>query len=93
MHRITASQSGSRAHSGGGGRLILDEVDDSKNMQEMKGTAMKGEAFEGAESPQNYGFTSCNAPADKNKNGEITDGAEGFMSFIGGNRGTGSRIS
>jgi phage gp45-like len=86
MHRITASQSGSRAHSAGGGRLILDEVDDSKNMQEMKGTAMKGEAYEGVESPQNYGFTSSNAPADKNKNGEITDGAEGFMSFMGGNR-------
>jgi hypothetical protein len=86
MHRITPSQSGFRSYSGGGGRLVLDETDDKKDMQQMKGTGMKGESFAGVEAPQNYGFTSHNMKADKNKNGEILDGAEGYYSYAGGNR-------
>jgi phage gp45-like len=47
---------------------------------------MKGEAHEGIEAPQNYGFTSVVADATKGKDGQIEQGAEGFMSFIGGSR-------
>ena len=63
-------------------------------MQAMNGSGMKGEAFSGSkdgkfkgpESPQNYGFTSVVADAKKGKDGQIEQSAEGFMSFMGGNR-------
>ena len=55
-------------------------------MQGMKGTAMKGEARKDVESPQNYGFTSVVADAKKGKDGQIEQSAEGFMSYMGGNR-------
>jgi hypothetical protein len=38
------------------------------------------------ESPQNYGFTSVVMDADKDQNGQVSGGAEGFISFCGGNR-------
>jgi phage gp45-like len=67
---------------------MVDTVDDDKFMQEGNNCqGMKGEKWPSSEAPQNYGFTSVIADAEKDgKTGTIKDGAEGFMSFMGGNR-------
>lgn len=84
MHRMTPLQTGFRAHAGGGKRVLVDEANDGETMQEMKGTAMHGESRKNIESPQNYGFSSVVAKAEKDKEGKITGSAEGFMSAVGG---------
>jgi phage gp45-like len=86
MHRQTPLTAGFVGYSGGGARTLIDTIDDGKMMQEMKGTMMFGEARDRVESPQNYGFSSVVLPAKKGKDGQIEESAEGFMSFIGGNR-------
>ena len=86
MHRATPRRSAYRSYVAGGARTIVDQADDKKQMQEMGGNFMKGETREKVEAPQNYGFTSVVNPADKGQDGQITDGAEGFVSFMGGNR-------
>jgi phage gp45-like len=86
MHRQTPLSAGFVGYTGGGSRTLIDTVDDGKMMQEMKGTMMHGEARDSVESPQNYGFSSVVRPATKDENGMIKDGAEGFMSYAGGNR-------
>jgi phage gp45-like len=86
MHRATPLNSSFRAYSAGGARSVVDKVDDKKLMQEMSGNMMRGENRGGMESPQNYGFTSVNMPADKDKDGNISMGSETFISFMGGNR-------
>lgn len=86
MHRATPANSAIRAYSSGGSRSVVDKVDDSKMMQEMGGNFMKGETRDKVESPQNYGFTSVVRPATKGKDGQITESAEAFISFMGGNR-------
>lgn len=86
MHRSTPRSTLNRSHSAGGGRALIGEVDDSTLMQSMKGSGMKGESMEGVESPQNYGFSSVVADATKGKDGQIEACAEGYMSYMGGNR-------
>lgn len=86
MHRSTGANSAQRAYSAGGSRTIIDEVDDGPLMQTMAGNAMKGESRKDVESPQNYGFTSVVADSKKGKDGQIEQSAEGFMSYMGGNR-------
>jgi len=87
MYRHTPLASGFRAYSAGGGRAMIDTIDDSKQMQEPTDTqGMRGEQFSSMEAPQNYGFTSVVADADKGPNGMIKDCAEGFINFMGGNR-------
>jgi phage gp45-like len=61
-------------------------VDDGKLMQEMAGNFMANETRSAIEAAQNYGFTSVVHAATKDAMGKIIDGAETFMSFIGGNR-------
>jgi hypothetical protein len=85
MHRQTPLTAGFVGYSSGGARALIDTIDDSKMMQQMKGSIM-GEAREAVESPQNYGFSSVVRPATKGKDGQIEDCAEGFMSYFGGNR-------
>jgi hypothetical protein len=75
-----------RAYSSGGARSVVDKVNDGPLMQEMAGNFMKGETRDKIESPQNYGFTSVVMPATKGKDGQISESAEAFISFIGGNR-------
>lgn len=86
MHRTDPSAAAFRGYSSGGARCLIDAIDDSTLMQSMSGTAMKGESHKKVESPQNYGFTSVVADATKGKDGQIKGSAEGFMSYIGGNR-------
>ncbi len=86
MHRYTPAGSAYRAYTAGGARSVVHEVDDSKLMQEMAGNFMAGESRQGVESPQNYGFTSVTADAEKDALGKILGGAETFISFMGGNR-------
>lgn len=86
MHRATPLNAAFRAYTAGGARTVIDEADDKKLMQEMKGNFMKGETRGEVESPQNYGFTSHVMPADKDEKGNLKMGAEGFVSFMGGNR-------
>jgi Bacteriophage Mu Gp45 spike protein len=86
MHRATPANSSFRAYSSGGARSVVDKVDDKKLMQEMGGNFMHSETRTEIESPQNYGFTSVVHDAEKDAQGKITDGAETFISFIGGNR-------
>ena len=86
MHRATPLSSSFRAFTGGGTRSAIDEIDDSKLMQEHSGNFMAGESRKGIEAPQNYGFTSVVMPAVKDALGKITDSAEAVISFMGGNR-------
>lgn len=86
MHRVTPLTSAFIAATSGGARSLVDAVEDSPMMQEMKGTFLKGEMRDKIESPQNYGFTSRVLPAKKGKDGQIEEAAEAIISFIGGNR-------
>lgn len=86
MHRAAPFNSATRAYSAGGSRSVVDKVDDKTLMQEMGGNHMKGETNKNIESPQNYGFTSVVMPADKGKDGQVQEGAEAFISYMGGNR-------
>jgi hypothetical protein len=87
MHRMTPVNSAFRAYTAGGARATIDKIDDKKQMQESNDTGgMKNEQFPSMEAPQNYGFTSNVMPADKDDNGEVSDSAEAFLSFPGGNR-------
>lgn len=95
VHRQTGAASAFRAYDGGGARALIDKIDDGTLMQSMMGQGMKGESFspssgggksKGPEAPQNYGFTSVVAKASKGAGGMIKQCAEGFMSFMGGNR-------
>jgi len=84
MHRMTPLQTSHRSFAGGGKKVLVDEANDGETMQEMKGTAMHGESRQKIEAPQNYGFTSVVAKADKDDKGNITGSAEGIMSAMGG---------
>lgn len=86
MHRSTGANTLQRSYGSGGSRTLIDEIDDGPLMQTTKGSAMKGEVHKDVESPQNYGFTSVVADAKKGKDGQIEQCAEGFMSYMGGNR-------
>jgi phage gp45-like len=86
VQRSTPMFTSYRAYSGGGSRTTIHEVDDEQLMQESKGNFTKGETRDKVESPQNYGFTSVVADAEKGKDGQIDSSAEGFVSFMGGNR-------
>jgi Bacteriophage Mu Gp45 spike protein len=86
MHRASPSNTSFRAFSGGGTRSAVDQIDDSKLMQEHSGNFMANETRQGVEAPQNYGFTSVVMPAIKDALGKITDSAEAMISFMGGNR-------
>jgi len=81
---MTPLQTSHRSNAGGGKKVLVDEANDGETMQEMKGTAMHGESRQKIEAPQNYGFTSVVAKADKDDKGNITGSAEGIMSAIGG---------
>ena len=86
MHRASPSNTSFRAFSGGGTRSAVDQIDDSKLMQEHSGNFMANETRQGVEAPQNYGFTSVVMPAVKDALGKITDSAEAMVSFMGGSR-------
>ena len=86
MHRSTGANTLHRSYASGGSRHLVDEVEDKSLMQTTKGNAMKGEVRKDVEAPQNYGFTSVVADATKGKDGQIEQCAEGFMSYLGGNR-------
>lgn len=86
MHRATPLNTSFRAYSSGGARTMISGVDDGKMMQEMAGNFMKGETRDKVESPQNYGFSSVVRAATKDAQGMIKEAAEGFVSFMGGNR-------
>jgi hypothetical protein len=88
MHRATPYDINFRGYSSGGCRTLVDTIADEHLMQESTNSqGMKGESWPTCESPQNYGFTSVVADARKSGNpGKIQQCAEGFMSFIGGNR-------
>jgi hypothetical protein len=55
-------------------------------MQETLGNFMVKEKRSAIEAPQNYGFTSVVRKAIMDATGKITSSAEGFVSFMGGNR-------
>jgi hypothetical protein len=84
MHRATPLNTSFRAYNAGGAKTVVESVDDSKLMQEMKGNAMRNQSHDNVESPQNYGFTSAVMDGDK-ENGKLTQGAETYLSYIGGN--------
>jgi phage gp45-like len=86
MHRATPLQSSMRGYCGGGARSCVDQVDDSKLMQEMGGNFMANETRTGVEAPQNYGFTSVVFDAEKGQDGKIQACAETFVGFMGSNR-------
>jgi phage gp45-like len=86
MHRATPSNSSFRAYSAGGARALLSAVDDSKLMQEIAGSFMKGESRGKIEAPHSYGFTAVPFDPDKGEDGKDGLGPETFISFMGGNR-------
>ena len=85
MHRSTPLAAAFRAYSAGGARSVVDSVNDNTLMQEMKGKFMANESRDKFEAPQNYGFSSVVLPATQGEGGK-KDGAEAFISFIGGSR-------
>jgi phage gp45-like len=86
MHRQTPLNSALRGFFSGGSPSVVDQVDDSKLMQEMAGNFMANETRKGVQAPQNYGFTSVVFDAEKDAMGKIQASAETFTSFMGGNR-------
>jgi phage gp45-like len=89
MHRATPANTSFRAYSSGGARTTIHQADDQQLMQESAGGIMANESRKQVESPQNYGFTSVVHDAEMAMEGgiqKIKGSAEGFMSFIGGNR-------
>jgi phage gp45-like len=86
MHRATPLNTSFRAYTAGGARSVVDQVDDSKLMQEMGGNFMANETRSGVEAPQNYGFTSAVFDSEKGQDGKIQASAETFIGFMGGNR-------
>jgi phage gp45-like len=86
MHRATPADTLHRSYNSGGARATIDQVDDNPMMQEMAGGFMKGESRTAIEAPQNYGFTSVVRDATKSANGQLNECAEGFVSYLGGNR-------
>lgn len=86
VQRSTPLSSVLRAYSSGGARAMIDTINDATHMQESTNAqGMRGESWPTMESPQNYGFTSVVADATK-AGGMIKECAEGFVSFMGGNR-------
>jgi Bacteriophage Mu Gp45 spike protein len=86
MHRQTPLNSSLRGFFSGGSASVVDQVDDTKLMQEGAGNFMASETRKAIQSPQNYGFTSVVFDAEKDAMGKIQASAETFMSFLGGNR-------
>jgi phage gp45-like len=86
MHRATPLNSSMRGYCGGGARSCVDQVDDTKLMQEMAGNFMANETRSGVEAPQNYGFTSVVFDAEKGQDGKVQACAETFIGFMGSNR-------
>src|SRR5215831_4401206 len=86
MHEATPASVAFRSFVGGGGRGLVDEHDPTKELFEHKGTGMKNEAWAAREAPMPYGLRSVVAKATKGADGQITESAEAFMSFLGGNR-------
>lgn len=86
MHRATVANTLHRSYASGGSRHLVDQIEDGPLMQTTKGSAHKGEVRKDVEAPQNYGFSSVVADATKGKDGQIEQCAEGFMSYLGGNR-------
>jgi phage gp45-like len=86
MHRATPANSNFRAFSAGGARALLSKIDDSKLMQEVAGSFMKGEARKAIEHAQQYGFTAVPFDPDEGEDGKPGLGPETFINFIGGNR-------
>jgi phage gp45-like len=86
LHRATPANSNFRAFSAGGARALISKIDDSKLMQEIAGSFMKGEARKAVEHAQQYGFTAVPFDADEGEDGKPGLGPECFVSFIGGNR-------
>ena len=88
MQRQTPLDTSIRGYQAGGCITCVPTIDDSKGIQETNGSrGMKGENWPRNISPQNYGFTSVVADAIKSgASGMIQQCAEGFMSFMGGNR-------
>src|SRR6516225_7015189 len=86
MHRQTPLNSSLRGFYSGGSPSVVDQVDDTKLMQEGAGNFMANETRKAVQSPQNYGFTSVVFDAEKDMMGKIQASAETFTSFMGGNR-------
>src|SRR6516165_5767624 len=86
MHRQTPLNSALRGFFSGGSPSVVDQVDDTKLMQEGAGNFMVNETRKAVQSPQNYGFTSVVFDAEKDMMGKIQASAETFTSFMGGNR-------
>lgn len=88
VYRHTPLASAMRGYTAGGSRASVGPIDDEKHMQETTNCqGMRGESWGRMEAPQNYGFTSVTAdPDEDDKTGMRKDSAEGFVSFMGGNR-------
>ena len=71
MHRATPLNTSIRSYTAGGARSVVDQVDDTKLMQEMGGNFMANETRKEIEAPQNYGFTSVVFDAEKGQDGKV----------------------
>jgi hypothetical protein len=80
MHRATPSDSSFRGYGAGGRVGVVSKVSDSNGIQTCSSGMMKNESRDDVEAPQNYGFTSVCADADKNG-----QGPESTINYMGGN--------
>jgi phage gp45-like len=87
MHRATPASTSLRTYTSSGSRATIDTINDGALMQETSCQMMNNQAKPRVESPQNYGFTSVNMPADKDGSGKIIASAECHMSHVGGIQG------
>lgn len=86
MRHQTGRNSADR-HGNALGRSVVEEVDDSKLMQESKHSMFADEQHEQIEHVHPYGFV--NVPQKPTGSGKLRKAAEAFMSFMGGGRGHG----
>jgi phage gp45-like len=86
MRHQTGRNSADR-HGNALGRTVVEEIDDSKLMQESKHSLFADEKHEGIEHVHPYGFV--NVPQKPTGTGKLRKAAEAFMSFMGGGRGHG----
>jgi phage gp45-like len=82
--RHQTSRNSADRHGNALGRTVVEQVDDTKLMQQSKHSLFQDEQQDQIEHVHPYGFV--NVPKKPTGSGKLRKAAEAFMSFLGGNR-------
>lgn len=85
--RHSTSRTSADRHANGLGRSVIESVDDTQLMQHTKHSLFANEQQDQIEHAHPYGFT--NVPKKPTGQGKLRRAAEGFLSFLQGNRSNG----